>query len=579
MVLIDYIFILLALMGSLAIGALYSTKMTDSKVMFVAGKTSSWWVSGVSGYMTAFSAGTFVVWGGIAFRQGMVAVSILMLMGVSLMFIGLFIAGRWRKMGVNSPAEYLGLRYGSTTVSLYTVIGFIGRGISVAVALYSIAIIVAALIPLPESSFLVDPETGKLSVTWAVLIIGATTIFYTVAGGLWAVLMTDMIQFIILSLMVLIMVPLSLKSVGGVDGFLEKIPDGFLSLAGGKYTFIWLMIWFASNFFLEGGDFAFVQRYICVPDEKSAKKAAFLMGGLYLVSPILWMLPALVYRTVDPSANPEQAYILAGQKLLPAGLLGLMVAAMFSATASMVSGMLNVFAGVITHDIYRPQFDPNASEKKLVFVGRIITLVFGVSVLILAIMIPNLGGAERVVVTLVTLMIGPLGIPAVWGIFSKHINQKEIWITLGTTYILGFSIKLGFATNGPLTNLWEGGASVAAFVKENKELIDGLIGVVLPLCILPILELRARSRGIYDGWIKLTRFIEQNKLEEAATVHTASLLPNKILIWASLSLGLALGWVGLADFNREKVVLLFAILLLAIPAIMWIRNLIVKNRK
>ena len=77
-----------------------------------------------------------------------------------------------------------------------------------------------------------------------------------------------------------------------------------------------------------GGEWAFVQRYLCVSTQASAKKVAWLFGALYLTTPLLWMIPPMVFRTIQPNADPEQAYILACQAVLPAGALGLMLAAM-----------------------------------------------------------------------------------------------------------------------------------------------------------------------------------------------------------------------------------------------------------
>src|SRR5690606_21942680 len=99
----------------------------------------------------------------------------------------------------------------------YTIVGIIGRGVHMAVALYAIAIMVVALIPLPEGHMLADPKSGHLSVAYPILLLGCITLIYTAAGGFLAVLMTDLVQFAVLIAMVLIMVPLSFKSVGGVS--------------------------------------------------------------------------------------------------------------------------------------------------------------------------------------------------------------------------------------------------------------------------------------------------------------------------------------------------------------------------
>ncbi len=83
------------------------------------------------------------------------------------------------------------------------------RIIGVAVSLYSLAIILVAMMPLEEGNPLRDPTTGNLSLCWAVLIFGGIVVIYTMAGGLWAVLMTDVLQFIVLNLAILFVVPLA----------------------------------------------------------------------------------------------------------------------------------------------------------------------------------------------------------------------------------------------------------------------------------------------------------------------------------------------------------------------------------
>ncbi len=579
MISVDYIFIAIYLIGILVIGGIFSTKMKNSKDMFVAGRNSSWWVAGLSGYMTIFSAGTFVVWGGIAYRLGLVAVSILTTIGFSLILVGFWISGKWREIGIKSPAEFLGIRFGKTTVTLYTLLGIIGRGVSVSVALYAVSILMVALIPLPEGHMLANPETGNLSVTWAILIVGITSVVYTVAGGLWAVLMTDVVQFILLVLMIVLIVPFSFKSVGGVGNFIEQAPEGFFNLVSGEYSFIWLILWFFLWFFQVSGDWPFVQRYISVPSAKDAKKVAYLMAVLYIVTPLIWMLPSMVYRVINPDANPEQAYILISQHVFPPGMLGLMMAAMISSTMSMVDSMLNVFAGVFTYDIYKT-YKPKASEKQLVYVGRTFTFGFGAFVVGLALLIPFLGGAERVVVTLITLMIGPLAIPAVWGLFSKYINQKAVWISLSVAYAAGLIVKLGFSAKGLLVNLWHGGTSVATYIQANAELVDALIGLVIPVVILLIMELAARSKGIDAGWQRFVQFIKKNKEdEEGVPVTAASKLPDRILVWAFAILGVAVGWLAVISSEQQKILILFSVLLLSIPVIVFVYKLFKRRKK
>ena len=579
MVAIDYIFIGIYLIGILIIGAIFSSKMKSSKDMFVAGRNSTWRISGLSGYMTIFSAGTFVVWGGIAFRLGLVAVSILTTIGLALILVGRYVSGKWREMGINSPAEYLGIRFGKKTVTVYTLLGIVGRGVSVAVALYAVSILLVALVPLPTGHILADSITGNMSVSWAILIIGIFSAVYTVAGGLWAVLMTDVVQFILLALMIVLLIPLSFKTVGGVGNFINNVPEGFFNFVSGEYSFLWLILWFFLWFFQVGGDWPFIQRYISVPTPKDAKKATYLMAVLYIITPIIWMLPSMIYRVSNPTANPEQAYILISQEVFPAGMLGLMMASMLSSTMSMIDSMLNVYAGVFTYDVYKV-YNPKASEKKLVSVGRTFTFGYGAAIIALALLIPFLGSAESVVVTLITLMIGPLAIPTVWGLFSKYINEKAVWISISTAYIIGVIVKLGFSSNGFLIDILERGASFSNYIKENGQLVDALIGLVIPVTILIIMEITGRYKGGPDPkWQEVKEFTKKSKIEELAMPSSAAFnLPSQILTWVLVILGIVIGLLAFIDPEQQGILITFSVLLLSFPFIKFVRYIYIKAK-
>ncbi len=576
---IDLVFILIYFTGVVVIGAISSARVKDSSDMFNAGRGSQWWVAGLSGYMTIFSAGTFVVWGGIAYRLGMVAVSILMTIGLSLILVGVFVAGKWREIGIKSPAEFLSVRFGQKTVKLYTILGIVARGVSMSVALYAVSILLVALVPLPEGHLLADAATGNLSVGWAVLAIGIIAVGYTAAGGLWAVMMTDVVQFILLVLMVVILVPLSFNSVGGVGAFIEQAPKDFFLPVGGEYTFIWLILWFFVWFFQLSGDWPFVQRYISVPTAKDSKKVAYLMGALYVISPLIWLIPSMVYRMINPDANPEQSYILISQQVLPAGMLGLMMATMISATMSMVDSMLNVFAGVFTNDIYKPM-RPRTSEKALVGIGRAFTLIYGAIVMVFAMMIPSMGGAEKVVVTLMTLVIGPMVVPSVWGLFSRRINQKTVWLTLGVAYTLGAMVKFGLSPKGVIAGLWDGGVAFAEYAQNNPELMDAIIGLVIPVLILSATEITTRKRGEDAGWKRFVNSIKENNEEEQKIIkRPASKLPRQIVVWSLIGLGAGVGFLAIISDTQQRTLMVFSLLLFLIPTLLLLNNRFINKMK
>ena len=485
---LNYIVLVLYFLGLIAVSWLMSRRIKSSEDMFIAGRSSSWWLSGMSTYMTIFSASTFVVWGGVAYRSGIVAVIIGNLVGIACLFAGKWMAGRWRQIKINSPGDFITVRFGKTTVDFYTIAGIVGRGVHTGVALYAIAVVMSTLMVLPEGHFLAD-ASGHMSIAWAVIILGAITLVYTIAGGFLAVLMTDVIQFGVLITVVLFMIPLSLHAVGGFDSFINSpsLPTTYFDLASGEYPWIWLLLWTVLDIFQMGGDWPFVQRYISVPTARDARRSNYLVGILYLFTPVLWYFPAMVYRTINPEANPEQAYILMSQTVLMKGMLGVMLAAMISATLSCVSGTLNVYANVFTYQIYGAAH-PEANDRKLIKIGRMFTLVFGLVIVAIALLIPFMGGAERVVVTILTMVIAPLFIPSVWGLFSSRINGRQVIWAMIATYVIGITMKF----------------TLAGVV--NNQVLEATVGLLIPVAVMAVLQwIGYRKEYVCPGYEKIMK--------------------------------------------------------------------------
>ena len=503
---LDYIVILLYFAGLILVSGIMSRRIKSSEDMFIAGRNSSWWLSGVSTYMTIFSASTFVVWGGVAYKSGLVAAVVAYMFTIASLIVGKWIAGKWRKLRIKSPGEFLTIRFGQGTVSFYTISGIIGRGIHTAVALYAVAVVMCTLINVPEGSILAssglagDAPEGHLSIWWAILILGAITLTYTIAGGFLAVLMTDVIQFGVLLSVVVFMIPLSFHAVGGVGNFIEQasaIP-GYFSGTSETYTWLWLFLWIFLNVAMIGGDWPFVQRYISVPTTKDARKSVYLVGLLYLLTPLIWYLPAMVYRVlvpgpgmdVDPAAMTtlgEGAYVNMSKMVLMTGMVGMMLAAMLSATMSNVSGTLNVYANVFTYEIWgRLRKNKDASEKARIKAGRVFTLIFGLAIIAIAMLVPFAGGAEKVVVTILTMVLCPLYIPSIWGLFSKRLTGKQLMWVMIVTWVLGFTLKF---------------AVPSSVIKPS--LVESISGCVLPVLFLGIMEvisaLRGRTSPGYDA--------------------------------------------------------------------------------
>ena len=566
MTITDYIVLALYLLGIFCVGLLFTRKNKSSEDMFAAGGQSPWWTSGLSAFMTMFSANTFVVWGGIAYKHGLVAVMINLMYGVAALLVGFFVAGKWKKLGIKTPAEFIQLRYGKGPLHFYTWFMTVFRMIGTAGSLYALGVVFVGLLSNG------DADMSVLYTTIAVF--GGIVVLYTMLGGLWAVLMTDVLQFIVLNLAVLFVVPLAFMKAGGLNGFITKAPEDFFAPIGGQYTWFFLAGWCAIHFFMIGAERAFVQRFICVPSAKDARKSTYLFGILYLVSPMLWLLPPLLWRVISPIPEgatadeirvmAENAYILSCKSVLPVGMVGLMLAAMFSATASMVSSQLNVFSGVLTNDIYKPLRGGKLTDGQMVWAGRMFTILLGAVLILIAIAIPHMGGAEKVIVSITELMVVALLAPTLWGLFSRKVNSAAVWATSIIGFAAGVVVRFGLSADGFLSGV-DALAGLSAWVQAHGTETKTFTGVVLPLLILTIVQLA--SKGAAAGYTRVHSLeVEEVALEERGDVK-ASKLPAIIVAWALAACGLLMAVLTAINAESRLVIGIFSAALFAIAGI------------
>ncbi|MAY75546.1 MAG: Na+:solute symporter [Phycisphaerae bacterium] len=522
----DYIVVALFFAGLVGVGFFLASRVKSASDMFSAGGRSPWWVSGLSSFMTMFSAGTFVVWGGVAYRFGMVAVSISICYGVAALLAGWLVAGKWHKLGVTSAAEYLEVRFGRSIVQFYTwiqAIYYMAMGGGMTYGLAKLTCRLIAIDPGVEETFwafLRDDVSGQLSIPWLSAALLSVVVVICFAGGLLAVLITDVLQFIVLSVSVVTVVPLLLIEVGGVGEFLRLAPEGFMApthTSGEDFGWWFLAGWVAIHFFKIGAEWAFVQRFTCVPTARDAKLSAGIFGVMYLISPLFWMLPPMIYRVLPAStgktaeeirATAEVAYVDACHLVLPAGMIGLMIAAMMSATASAVTTQLNVYAGAFTQEIYARVIRKDASDAERVAVGRVMTLLLGAFVLLVAVLMHTNGdnAYTRFVLSTTALLIPPLLLPTLWSLFSRHVGLGSAWVIALSGVALTIIAKTGLGIGETLDSAGEivreprwlanaiGLEALSHGYEAHNRVGDILVGNVPPLVLLAATEIVACVR-------------------------------------------------------------------------------------
>ena len=400
--------------------------------MFVSADGNLPWAAcGLSLFISFFSAGTFVAWGSVAYRDGLVAVTIQETMCLAGLVVAWLIAPRWRSLGVTTVAAYLSDRFGLRVQRAYTLLFFFVSFFSAAAFLYPVARILSF-------SWGVDARLG-------VVLLGLLCMLYVSTGGLWSVVLTDVIQFVILTTVVLVAAPLSLREIGGVEAFFSHAPEGFLSPVSEGFPWLFIIAFFLYNLIYLGGGWSFVQRYGAVRRPADARKASLLFALLYAVSPILWMLPALTCRLSNgglAGAEAENAFLLMCRQVLPRGALGIMVAGLVFASLSSINSLLNAMASVFSQDIFA-QMRPGATDRTLLRTARISSLVFGLLVIGIALLIPRMGGLVNFIIGLAALTGAPLYLPVLWSLFSRRQTGNTLLVT--TFLSLALLLLLKFA--------------------------------------------------------------------------------------------------------------------------------------
>ena len=202
--------------------------------------------------------------------------------------------------------------------------------------------------------------------------------------------------------------------------------------------------------------------------------------------------------------------------------------------------------------MYRPMFSKPPSDRHLLIAGRLFTALLGLIIVVIACAIPSMGGAEKVIVEITELMVTALLAPTVWGLFSRRVDAKAVYITglLGLT--IGIVVRLVTQLNlDPGEDLFF--QRVVAWITSNKSAVKTIAGVVIPILIMIALQLI--SRGTSRGWQAVERqtnsIKDQSKASVASSVDT---LPAKVVAGVTFSCGLIL--VSLTAVNSEAVYML-----------------------
>lgn len=409
---LDFLVIALFFLSMVVVGIWSYFKSKNSEDYFVAGGKLPWWLAGISHHVSGHSGAVFVAYAAVAYTHGFTMymwwpfpVGIVII--ASAKIFPVYWVRLRKNFQIQSPLEYLNIRYNVFTQQLIAWAGVLLKVFDVGAKWAAIGILLHVV--------------AGISMTTGILVSGVVTLTYVTFGGLWGVIITDLIQFIVQVLGGVVMFVLVVKRLGGWDsitGIWKQLPPEHSQLFNDPYTAGFVGIMFFLYFLsYNGGSWSLATRYISSPSEKEASKAARLSGILYLIWPLILFFPMWAAPVILPGLqNPSESYGWLMLKILPQGMIGLVIASLFAATMGMTASDVNTIAAVITRDILPVVSNKFRNDNNSLRTARITTFIFTLATLVVALNYEHFGGVLGLIVNWFGALLGPTSMPLLLGL-------------------------------------------------------------------------------------------------------------------------------------------------------------------
>jgi len=389
---IDWVVIVLYFALNLAIGFYYMRRASGNvSEFFLSGRSVSWWLAGTSMVATTFGADTPLVVTGLIYKQGIAGNWLWWSFALSGMLTVFFFAPLWRRAQVLTDIEFAELRYAGKPSAFLR--GFRALYLALPVNTIIMGWVNLAMVKVLTLTLGLTTTCSKLTAVFACLTL---TLAYNAVSGLWAVLWTDLVQFVLKFTMVILLAFFAVRAIGGMNGLTTKVNayDGihhsstlaFVPSTTSSFflTFLVLMSlnWWASWYpgAEPGGGGYIAQRIFSAKDEKNGIGATLWFNiAHYALRPWPWIATALVALVLLPAPTAAQggaegAYVWVMVHYLPPSLRGLMLAGFAAAYMSTIGTHLNLGASYLVNDLYGRFLVPGKSEKHYVAASRIATI-------------------------------------------------------------------------------------------------------------------------------------------------------------------------------------------------------------
>src|SRR5262245_284362 len=455
---IDYVELALYFLVVFAIGWYFSRKERTTTDYFLASRDVAWWAIGASLFSSNIGSEHFIGLSGSGAATGMAGGHFEWLASIIVLILGWVFVPFYLRSNVYTMPEFLERRYNGacrTYLAGLSLIAYLFTKISVSI--FAGAIVLKAVLGwgMVESSLALVIATG----------------IYTVAGGLAAVIYTEVIQTVILVAGALILTFIGLDKVGGWAGLHTAVPADFFHMMKPPTdkNFPWTGIFFGApilGIWYWCTDQVIVQRVLAAKDVGNARGGTIVAGFLKILPVFMLIVPGMIARKLYPGElglagdmldssakiNGDAAFPTMVVRLMPAGLQGVMVAAMLAALMASKAAVFNSSSTIFTMDFYK-KIKPDASDKHLINVGRIATVVMvGLSLLWIPFMSRISSELWTYLQSVQAYISPPIAAVFLLGVFWKRINGEGAIVSLLVGFFLGairFILEVIYAGKTP----------------------------------------------------------------------------------------------------------------------------------
>ncbi len=430
---LDWFVGIFVLSGSLLVGLYmaYRTKSgQNSSNFFLGGRKIKWPIIGASIFATNIGAEHLVGLSGDSYRYGLSAGSVELTTAITLGFACAILFPYYIKNKIFTIPEFLEIRYNRNAKLFFS--GF----------MLVISIMTKLAFTLFAGALVMNSLLG-FNVMTTVFYIGLIVAIFTIIGGFTAVAYTDTIQVVIMIAGCTIMLIIGLDKVGGWSGLMEKVPESMTiakPVNDPVYPF-WgiLATAFYAGIFYWGIDQVNVQRALAAPNLNHARWGAMFATFLKLFPIFIFALPGVIAFALFPGLDGDetkQTFVVLLNRLLPPGIRGLVLASLVAALITSLIAVLNSVSTLVVRD-FIVEFHPKTSERKQVFIGRIVILLvvlLGIGAAYLV--YKNEEGLYKYLQTISIYLVIPVFPAVFFGIVSKKVTLKGATVSVIVGVIL-----------------------------------------------------------------------------------------------------------------------------------------------